>query len=1219
MPELIIRIKDKIAKPLNNCVICDNSDYTVKFIFDEEWENEPLRIARFIWNKQYVDVQFTGDTCEVPIVSKTNNLAIGVYAGDLRTTTPAILTCYTSILSEDVIEHSVTPSEYEEIMKLLNAQATDIAALKAVDKRIWTNLDTINKTASAAKVKAEEGVAKADDALTATRTNTSNINSLQTDVNALKAVDERLWASLDTINKTASTAKLKAEEGVAKADSALARNIFTDEEKAKLASITNPIIIKGRVDTVNDLPTEAVIGWFYFVGLESASSYEEYCYSENGWEYIGLSQEGVDLSNYYTKKQIDTTINELKAIDNSLGTRIDNVDSKASAAKIKAEEGVAKADNALTKASSNTTNINSLQTNVNALKTNVKALEATDERIWTNLDTINKTASTAKLKAEEGVAKADDALTATRTNATNISTHETRLDSIDNTLSSHDTRITTAQQKANSVDEKVDSTNEVIGQLSTSLQSAYNKINAHANDIAINRTTLGTQCKNLLKNTAVTTTKSGITFTVNNDKSITVSGTATSRIIFLVGTAYISQTGNYTYTGTPSGGAASTYSMNYRNSNTYKTVETGNGITTQFEGGKTYEAVIDIRSGVTISNLTFSPMLRDADIVDDTYEPYSDSVDERLIEDKSNIAINKTTLGYRCKNLLNNTASTTTVNNVTFTVNSDGSITATQTTTSSGNATIKVATMTLKPGTYILTGDDEIRSSGFGAIRFYVGSTIYSSNKPYTFDTEVTINVRLFIWQGVNINGSKTIYPMLRYADITDSTYEPYKESVDDRIIQNKSNIALNKSTLGYQRKNILNETGYLSSITSVSIGTFNISGNSITLTATGKDCYTKPHTSSDGGYRIPVEPDTDYILSWESDNTYAGLVYVFMNGNVSQQKLANNKDTKYFKFTTNSDTTFITIRLGVATSGNSITYSNIMLRYADITDDTYEPYKESVDDRITQNKSDIAVNKTTLGYQCKNLLKNTASTKTVSGITFTVNDDKSVTANGTNSTSNYANIIVFKRELEVGTYTLTGAISDAFRIRLGMGTSADGYGIYVGVDKGNGYTFTVAEKALYTVTCQVESGKTASNVIFKPMIRDAEITDDTYEPYQPSLVERCLLKDTAGINLGHAQSSSITIDNLSSYTALWVNVSGGVSGINFQTNLIVPIAYLAKSSSNRVPLAGGIPSSAYIASGGVLAAKDMNGTITAKVNGNTLDLTISDGTIGGIEVISLM
>ena len=292
------------------------------------------------------------------------------------------------------------------------------------------------------------------------------------------------------------------------------------------------------------------------------------------------------------------------------------------------------------------------------------------------------------------------------------------------------------------------------------------------------------------------------------------------------------------------------------------------------------------------------------------------------------------------------------------------------------------------------------------------------------------------------------------------------------------------------------------------------------------------------------------------------------------------------------------------------------MKNYAPINDDKDVVTKEYVD----PIKSQAAINRTTLGTQCKNLLKNTAKTSTKSGVTFTVNDDKSVTANGTNSTSNYANIIVFKGELEAGTYTLTGAVSDAFRIRLGMGTSADGYGSYVGVDRGNGYTFTVAEKALYTVTCQVESGKTASNVIFKPMLRYADIMDDTYEEYKPSLIDRCLLKDTAGEWLGVSQIiGSITIDNLSSYTALWLYVVGNVSGINFATNLIVPVAYLAKSTSNSVKLAGGIPSSAYITSEGPLAAKNMDGTITAKVSGNKLDLTISDGIIGAIEVISLM
>ena len=139
-------------------------------------------------------------------------------------------------------------------------------------------------------------------------------------------------------------------------------------------------------------------------------------------------------------------------------------------------------------------------------------------------------------------------------------------------------------------------------------------------------------------------------------------------------------------------------------------------------------------------------------------------------------------------------------------------------------------------------------------------------------------------------------------------------------------------------------------------------------------------------------------------------------------------------------------------------------------------------------------------------------------------------------------------------------------------------------------------------------------------MLRYADIMDDTYEEYKPSLIDRCLLKDTAGEWLGVSQIiGSITIDNLSSYTALWLYVVGNVSGINFATNLIVPVAYLAKSTSNSVKLAGGIPSSAYITSEGPLAAKNMDGTITAKVSGNKLDLTISDGIIGSIEVVSLM
>lgn len=283
-------------------------------------------------------------------------------------------------------------------------------------------------------------------------------------------------------------------------------------------------------------------------------------------------------------------------------------------------------------------------------------------------------------------------------------------------------------------------------------------------------------------------------------------------------------------------------------------------------------------------------------------------------------------------------------------------------------------------------------------------------------------------------------------------------------------------------------------------------------------------------------------------------------------------------------------------------------------------PINESKDvvtkEYVDPVKSQAALNRTTVGTQCKNLLKNNAVTKTINGVTFTVNSDGSVTVNGTNtSSSTGANLEIcgFKNYGDIKlTASLKSTDSNVYM------SVFDKNWVGVGIICDNEITWYNDNKERY-VRLVVKPGATVKNVTVYPMIRYADITDGTYEPYQPSLIDRCLLKDTAGEWLGVSQSGSITIDNLSSYTALWLYVVGNVSGINFTTNLIVPVAYLAKSTSNSVKLAGGIPSSAYITSEGPLAAKDMNGTITAKVSGNTLDLTISGGIIGSVEVVSLM
>lgn len=373
------------------------------------------------------------------------------------------------------------------------------------------------------------------------------------------------------------------------------------------------------------------------------------------------------------------------------------------------------------------------------------------------------------------------------------------------------------------------------------------------NDIALNRTTLGTQCKNLLKNTAVTKTVNGVTFTVNDDSTITANGTATSRIIFLVGTAYISQTGNYTYTGTPSGGASATYSMNYRNSNVYKDVDTGNGTTAQFEGGKTYEAVIDIRSGVTISNLTFKPMLRYADITDSTYKPYSDNVDTRLTKNKSDIAVNKTTLGYQCKNLFNPNA----VNWYQPTKTSiakDGTITST-TTSDSRIWSYENAEyfLTLSAGKYIvrtITETIDNTASNIISIRGYNESgtqlfdiypnKIGTKTKSFTITETTTIAIMFKLF-------TQTCKIMVYDADITDDTYEPYQPSVKEQIIGTYFPMTNSKGLANNTDLNTITEIGNYACYTG---------GSAATMT----NCPTKA-----GGFRLIV---TNLIVSTNESST---------------------------------------------------------------------------------------------------------------------------------------------------------------------------------------------------------------------------------------------------------------------------------------------------------------------------------------------------------------
>lgn len=99
MPTIKVQVAGKAAKNLTpeEKIVCRNSDYKVEFEFDEPWEEHELKTALFVYNGASVPVPFSGNICEVPVLYNTTLCAIGVFAGDLITTTPAYADCEKSI------------------------------------------------------------------------------------------------------------------------------------------------------------------------------------------------------------------------------------------------------------------------------------------------------------------------------------------------------------------------------------------------------------------------------------------------------------------------------------------------------------------------------------------------------------------------------------------------------------------------------------------------------------------------------------------------------------------------------------------------------------------------------------------------------------------------------------------------------------------------------------------------------------------------------------------------------------------------------------------------------------------------------------------------------------------------------------------------------------------------------------------------------------------
>lgn len=126
--------------------------------------------------------------------------------------------------------------------------------------------------------------------------------------------------------------------------------------------------------------------------------------------------------------------------------------------------------------------------------------------------------------------------------------------------------------------------------------------------------------KNILPNTAQTATENGVTFTVNSDGSVSLSGTCNADTNFYIYSGFtFPKLGQYFFSGCPSGGSTSTYRVFLTNYG----ADVGSGYLLNVSNLSTTTSIrINIKSGVVTDGLVFKPQI-EAGSTATTYEAYT--------------------------------------------------------------------------------------------------------------------------------------------------------------------------------------------------------------------------------------------------------------------------------------------------------------------------------------------------------------------------------------------------------------------------------------------------------------------------------------------------------------------------------------------------------------------------------------------------------------------
>lgn len=278
----------------------------------------------------------------------------------------------------------------------------------------------------------------------------------------------------------------------------------------------------------------------------------------------------------------------------------------------------------------------------------------------------------------------------------------------------------------------------------------------------------------------------GITFTLNDNGSITVRGTSTGvATFFLYGT--VSAADKNIFKGHVLNGGVSSdlriqaqvFSTTSPSSSLAEYQAKGEDVVlVPVTNGDYIRIYIRIASGRTISDTTFYPMIRLASDTDPTYQPFAET-NQQLTSKTTGLWDNMMDNG--AVNISPNNFTGRTDQGITFVVNADKTVTAS---TGSGGATANGnvnISFPLKKGTYRLTGCPSGGSSTNYRLYVNAGSNYfdYGDGVEFTLSSDTTVTLYCSVISGTVLTTPITFKPMLSDPSLNLSydDYVPYAMS----------------------------------------------------------------------------------------------------------------------------------------------------------------------------------------------------------------------------------------------------------------------------------------------------------------------------------------------------------------------------------------------------------------------------------------------------------